>query len=391
MDQVDKIRPFSGWFHRPMARKFYETTRTQLPIDEEYWLALRYPAEVESTGMALFKDNNSNFDTFEPEDKRNLWLEFRAYIRQAEVFYRGACVLPWKSSPLNYYYSFMNLAKALAVVRGLLCPKRMQDIRKIKHGITSKPIAGNPDVWKVTVQGPGEIFTMLYQLIIGTQIDSNTELNAIHLLGYSAPIGWQIQKLNNITKIKWFPCYRIILTQPNNCWDIIGLLRDVSIDLLPDSFCAAYEEVSADGAKTFAFKTLRLHAYHSATFRFLQRKNPIHLTVPGKYDISELDRSFNEMLPHHVFEHVNNTEFQFGLGIPYETEITHIPMNEFVASYAIMFFLSSLVRYYPDYMDSIGESANAWLVESFIKSAPLHLIRYMVSAILGYTLIIETI
>ena len=65
-------------------------------------------------------------------------------------------------------------------------------------------------------------------------------------------------------------------------------------------------------------------------------------------------------------------------------------MNEFVAGSAIMYFLSSLVRYHPDYMDAIGESSDAWLIESSAKSAPLDLLRYLAAGVLGYTLIIES-
>jgi len=64
-------------------------------------------------------------------------------------------------------------------------------------------------------------------------------------------------------------------------------------------------------------------------------------------------------------------------------------MSELVAMYAGMYFFSSLVRYHPDYLDTIAESSEAWLIESFAKSAPLHLLRYLVSGILGYTLAIE--
>lgn len=64
-------------------------------------------------------------------------------------------------------------------------------------------------------------------------------------------------------------------------------------------------------------------------------------------------------------------------------------MNEVVASYAVMYFLSHVVRYYPDYMDGIDESSDAWLIESFAKSAPLSLLRHLVAAVMGYALIIE--
>ena len=94
-------------------------------------------------------------------------------------------------------------------------------------------------------------------------------------------------------------------------------------------------------------------------------------------------------MPNCVFEYLDGTDFQFCVGLPYEAATGTIPMNELAASYAVMYFLSSVVRYHPDYMDYIGESTDAWLIESFAKSAPLSLLRQLVAAALGYTLIIE--
>jgi hypothetical protein len=98
-----------------------------------------------------------------------------------------------------------------------------------------------------------------------------------------------------------------------------------------------------------------------------------------------------ETVPNCVFPHLDDTERQFCLSLPYSTPQGAIPMNELAASYAVMYFLSSMVRYHPDYMDRISESSDAWLVESFVKSAPLPILREMVAAAVGYTLVIEAL
>jgi len=53
------------------------------------------------------------------------------------------------------------------------------------------------------------------------------------------------------------------------------------------------------------------------------------------------------------------------------------------------FRASSLVRYHPEYMDSIARSADSWLIESFVKSASVELLRSLTSKVLGYTLVME--
>src|ERR1035438_558707 len=133
MDQAKALRPYNGVARaRPFSERL-QVTRTHLPLDEEYWLALRPVAEIEAYGMVRLATGNAAFLGFSREVQAQLWRELRAYIRQAEGFYRGACVLPWKSSPLNYYYSFMNLVKALAVVRVLLPPTGGGEPRRLAH------------------------------------------------------------------------------------------------------------------------------------------------------------------------------------------------------------------------------------------------------------------
>ena len=110
----------------------------------------------------------------------------------------------------------------------------------------------------------------------------------------------------------------------------------------------------------------------------------------GAIRTGPLEETLCNALQNCVFEHLEGTDFQLSLGVPYQTAKGPIPMNELVASYGVMYFLSSAVRYHPDYIERIGESTDAWLIESFAKSAPLSLLRQMVAAALGYTLIIES-
>lgn len=391
MDQAQGLRGFTGWSLRGIVRNSFEATKTHLPLDEEYWLALRHPAEVESAGLTLLTVSNPQFAVLQDVQQKQAWREFRAYVRQAEGFYRGACVLPWKSSPLNYYYSFMNLVKALAVARGVLLPQPGRDPRVLQHGLSARVVAGPPDSWRLVARGADGLFSLFYRLMVGVPIPDNTELDTRRLLGYVSPIGWQLAKSGGGATMGWFACKWVIVTDSAaGCWDIIAVPRDADIARLPAGFDAAYEEIPADAAKAFAFAQLNLHAAEANEFRFLQRKVPIPSPAPNQYDVATIERLLKECAGDSVFEYLGGMDYQFALGMPYAVVGGNVPMNECVASYAVMYFLSSLVRYHPDYMDSIGESNDAWLIESFAKSTPLSLVRYFVSAILGYTLLIES-
>jgi YaaC-like Protein len=389
METVDKLRSFSGWIYRGIVNKKLEVTHSHLPLDEEYWLALRYPAEVATAGKALLSVNNPRFAHLQPDEQEACFREFRAYIRQAEGFYRGACVLPWKSSPLNYYYSFMNLAKAMGIARGVLTPEVVPHTRRLRHGLTAVVDSGPPDIWKLIVQGQTDIFALLYKMVIDCAVAQNTELDAHQLLNYVSPIAWQLSK-SGYGPRGWYPSYWVIAMTEKESWDILVVPQDAPLNRLPATFDTDYQEVSIDAAKSFAMQVLRLHAIQSHSFRFLQRKVPFGILAPGVYNVSGIEQALKAAAPHCVFENLDSTEYHLALGIPFQTATSEIPMNESIATYAVMYFLSSLVRYHPEYMDAIGESSDAWLIESFAKSAPLYLLRYLVNGVLGYTLIIES-
>ena len=98
---------------------------------------------------------------------------------------------------------------------------------------------------------------------------------------------------------------------------------------------------------------------------------------------------FQKCFPNAAFPNLRDRRHQFLMCLPCPVQggDERVPMNQEIACYAVMFFLSSLVRYQPDYMDAIADSSEAWLIESFVKSAPLELLRLMTSRVLGYSLV----
>jgi hypothetical protein len=87
---------------------------------------------------------------------------------------------------------------------------------------------------------------------------------------------------------------------------------------------------------------------------------------------------------------LSTSQSEFMICLPCKTVAeTSAPMSAELATYAMLYFLSSLVRYHPDYMDAIAQSSDAWLIESFVKSAPLDLMRSLTARVLGYSLVME--
>jgi hypothetical protein len=60
-----------------------------------------------------------------------------------------------------------------------------------------------------------------------------------------------------------------------------------------------------------------------------------------------------------------------------------LPMREPLAIYAVFYFLSSLVRYNPDFLESLLASRDSWIIERFVQSAHITLLLYMRNLIHG--------
>jgi len=393
MDITNQLRLAQTFHIRGFVRQRLEGLQTRLALDEEYWLAIRHPAEVYAAGAALLTSTDPAFAGRLPPERELQWREFRAYVRQAESFYRSAAALPWKSSPLNYYYSFMNLAKALAVARGMLAPVAAHITRALQHGLSARIVPGAPgapDTWRLTVRDANHIFGLLYQATVApVAMPATTELDARDLLGYVTAIDWQLRQAGRAATISWHPCYWVILEAGNSAWDLVGVHRGANLNRLP-GLDPLYQELTHDSVKQLVRETLGLQSIQARSIRFLQRTTPIVLAPPDR-SVQRLEDTLVAAVPNCVFEYLDGTTFHFCFGMPYATGTGSHPMSELAAAYAVMYFLSSLVRYHPDYMDRIAESTDAWLIESFVKSAPLLLLRQMVAASLGYTLIIENV
>jgi hypothetical protein len=308
-------------------------------------------------------------------------------MRQSEGFYRGAKVLPWKLSPLNYYYAFLNMAKAFEVLTGELPTVTTPGPRVIHHGVSARVIPATPDVWEVKVHADG-VFPMFYRQSLGLSISPNTVFDARMLLGFSLPIGWQLRQCGHSADIKSFPAKWAMLTNGTNYWDVVALNSAATLGTLEPGFQAVYEEVDTQSARRLARSVLDLTASEASDFRFFQRRTVATSATVGTFDKSVLTSTLLQSLPHAVFEFLDDLDYQFVLSLPYAGQ-TPVPMNELAASYAIMFFLSGLVRYHPDYMDGISDSDDAWLVESFVKAAPITMLKQFIPRVLGISLVMK--
>jgi len=146
---------------------------------------LAKPREGESFGFHLYADSTDEFTLGHPEtiiwssirhlrsgsaarriaaevygvsskrERDEIAWNLKLYIEQASEFYEAAASAKPNTAPLIYYYSFLNLAKALCELQN---PRFHQKAECYAHGLSWKPDTkklADPAKETVTVRGRG--------------------------------------------------------------------------------------------------------------------------------------------------------------------------------------------------------------------------------------------
>ena len=154
-----------------------------------------------------------------------------------------------------------------------------------------------------------------------------------------------------------------MLVRDREQWDVIAIPMAAPLDAMWNTLSAVYEELDPATTKDFAFRIFNMHAVVATRFRFFQRRQPAVTDQPGVWQPTVLQAGLQQALPNAVFENIHGSPDEFLLCLPYTADGLSLPLNEMIACYAIMFFLSSLVRYHPDYIDTIAESSVEGVLE----------------------------
>ncbi|MFL5664886.1 MAG: YaaC family protein [Ktedonobacteraceae bacterium] len=370
----------------PAARNFVGSVRfsvserkiLQYTVDteRELWSALEYYSEVEEVGLPLIQRKG-----LQPEQE--ILKQFQAFVRQAKSYYQSAKTLHYRSSSLLYYYSFLNLTKAYLLLRN------QQRVRgKVMHGLSYDPSTTNIDFQLEVVKVADGVFPLFYEALTSQSVATiqNTTLNITNLLSYPTDMSYQYQiggyGVNNTLS----SLAAIVIDQSKKqAWTIIGIPNHTDLDNFLNfhaNFLNAYEEVEIDRNRLtliFGMGGLEL-----SSFRFFQDRTTIP-TIGNSNVITphaHFQKSTTALSPYlntHYFD--DNRDFDLALPCQAAPSLQPIPMNEPLSIYAVMFYLSSLVRYRPEYLESLLNHKPAWIIESFVNTTPEIFLRIMVSKI----------
>jgi hypothetical protein len=121
-------------------------------------------------------------------------------------------------------------------------------------------------------------------------------------------------------------------------------------------------------------------------WRFFQSRK----IYPNSKEGNELFNSeFDPVLDKYFESTVYKEPIDFHLSLPIGSNFEY-PWNEFLAGYVVYFYLGSLVRYHPAYLESLLRTRESWKLETFTKSASETILRQALAYILDEVYILES-
>ncbi len=354
-----------------------------LDLADELFGALRFPADVPARGQALVTTYAPGLP---PALVDRAYRRFSAFLRQAENYYRSAKTLPFRSSALLYYYSFMNLAKAALAARAIKFHEH--------HGL--EPRYGNPltdlSQLRVRVEADG-VFQALYRMIFARPIQ-NVQFQLSELLAYVSEVAIQyIDALNQQPKVSRFQHARLMSdAAQQQSWLLLALPTSHPINAQPAAvraaFAARFQRVTVN--QVMARDLFDLFVPASLTYDYYQSYPPVAQAQPNLLHVqmNVQMQYIRDALPGCVHQIYVDYLSDFILTVHSSAlDGSTWPMNELCAIYLSMFFVGSLVRYRPYVLDELLGTSGAWLLESFVSSAPLLFLRTMACFILNRAMI----
>lgn len=375
-------RSFTGWMRLPVSNRRV-LLFTGIDIEHELWTTLEYYSEVEEVGLNLIQTKG-----LQPQSQhQEIYKYFQAFVRQAKSYYGSAKSLHYRSSSLLYYYSFLNLVKAYLLLRD---PQRImgRTTLAVDHGLGYRSSTTNTDFQLEVIRVRQGIFQMFYeaQTSISIPTAKTSTLNITSLLSYPTDIGYPYQLVGyGDTKILPSLTVGVIDQTQKQSWTIIGIPAHSGLnDFLNQqvSFLNTYQEreINKNVLDTIF---VGIGVPDLSFYRFFQDITTIPLLADDIIPIPFLiEKIINALYPFFSVHYFDDNK-DFDLVLPYRdtTNLAPIPMNEALSIYAVMFYLSSLVRYRPNYLESLLNHKPAWLIENFVNGTPETFLRMMVSKI----------
>jgi hypothetical protein len=370
---VRSAKLFTQWRRVTVGFPYLIRAHTSCSIHSELLANLEYYSEVAENGEPFLKRATSLTD----KEVSDLYDRFRSFIRQGKDFFLTALHLEYRTAPLLYYYSFLNFAKAALCT---LSPRLILGAKKAHHGLVHRHQETAFEFQGVQALTNG-IYPELYQALLGVAIVRDANLSIPRLLQYVSDVSFEPGQPLAYSKVL-FASKCVEAVEGQESWILLAIphFHPSNEPVSMAAFFSSFEEVlvSWEVAKeVFSISThidFRLYRFFQSKFR----------ESPG----DSMGPKLRSVALKYFSPCVHLSEFELDLSVPLNDDDT-FPFNELLASYALYFYLGSLTRYQPQYLERLHRTKAAWVLDYFCRSAPITLLRHFTTRILGFQYIVS--
>ena len=350
---------------------------TTSAADEEIFASLNFVSDIKNVGLEFV----ARLTGKKKKDGKKTHQLFQAFVRQAQAFFQSAEKLHYRASPLFYYYSFLNFAKAY------ICLRRPEIFsQKVRHGIFHDYKPKKTFRQQVVTTAANGVFPLFYELVVGTRLPNGFSFNIQQLLGYMSDIEFEYGQAkygeHRVVPVKSRGLIKKISETSTETWPLLAVNRFERLESCKNaskSFFQHFEEVDLN--KFLCERIFDIDAPARTFCRFFQSKTTMLIDESGKTFRKLISPSQKAIELIHM-PSVLKSDFDFFFALPISDRL-HLKFDELFAGYLIFFYLGDLVRYHPDYLEKILFSKESWIIQRFTRSCVTTLLRRMALLLLG--------
>lgn len=363
---------FNGWLSIEHNESF-----GPLSADRESWLTLNGIV----FNKKILKNIHRMFNCTIPFN--DLFVStFAGYIQQAENFYKNSLLLDYRSKPLTLYYCYLNLAKAYLFLNG-------KDYRSsIQTGIELHGVRPDRDKMKSTR------FSLKSQSVIverngiardlfdfdGSEVSSCKNINLLDLFNRITEISFQVNKVTNHT-LKFLPGSIKIVgnKEAGDFWSVLAFpMTNKMDDKILKEFHKNFEKIEVKNNTSLASVFFSQNSFQVTNHQFYEARESLDPVSFSTILITWVDY-LKKKIGKNVCETVvhDSSDFLLFLSLKNNEEF----VSEFASIYLVTYYLSELVRYKPFQMNKIHSGNDRWIIESFVETTNVKMLRYFTNKI----------
>ena len=344
-------------FPEPLNRNILSTSDS---IKGEIVRSIKQFSDVDSAGKSILSGHGH-------KGMSKALPIFQSYLRQGLTFYEAADKLHQRASPLLYYYSFMNFAKAICFSRN---PSFTSG--RIHHGVSME--SSGASVKKIFVKTvKSGVFPEFYKEIFGRHPEINQKIPLSKLFPYSSDLQWECVQLG-YGRLSSIGCRYAIVCNIGEA-DFRGVIVvHGTPQVHPDIFkVISRKYVRFQPDQDYIRSVFNLTNAGSQGVSFWETK-ATYTDRPGMVlkVMSDLKSDFSGQFSCYPFDDPSLFQISKELVSP-----KRMPINEMNSIYLSMFALGNLVRYQPHTLEKMLKMQDSWMIENFINATPITFIRHI--------------